>query len=84
MNLIADPQQAFHRGTAAIFSLLTPEQTRQLANLTGDPELVPRLTQLADKADLDEPIQPEPEPDTPVVQARRLAWAELLRCSFGI
>ena len=50
MNLIADPQQAFHRGTAAIFSLLTPEQTRQLANLTGDPELVRRLTELADKA----------------------------------
>ena len=27
---------------------------------------------------------PEPEPNNPAVRARRLAWAELLRRSFGI
>jgi hypothetical protein len=42
--------QAFHRGMAPIFALLTPEQTRRLADLQGDPGLVDRLEELAEKA----------------------------------
>lgn len=42
--------QAFHRGMAPIFALLTPEQTRRLADLQGDPGLVDRLEELAAKA----------------------------------
>ena len=42
--------QAFHRGMAPIFALLTPEQTRRLADLQGDPGLVERLEELAEKA----------------------------------
>jgi hypothetical protein len=50
MNTMSDPQQAFHRGVAPIFALLGPDQTRQLAELTGDPDLERRLELLADKA----------------------------------
>lgn len=42
--------QAFHRGTAPIFALLTADQTRQLAELRGDPALENRLSELAQKA----------------------------------
>ena len=50
MGLLNDSHEAFHRGTAPIFALLTPEQTRQLAQLQGDPALTDRLAALADKA----------------------------------
>jgi hypothetical protein len=33
---------------APIFALLTPEQTRRLADLQGDPGLVDRLEELAE------------------------------------
>ena len=46
--------QAFHRGTAPIFALLTPDQTKRLAELEGDPGLVDRLAELADKANAGE------------------------------
>jgi hypothetical protein len=42
--------QAFHRGTAPIFAVLTPEQTRRLAELQGDPGLASRLAELAENA----------------------------------
>jgi len=42
--------QAFHRGTAPIFSLLTAEQTRRLAELQGDAALADRVAELAQKA----------------------------------
>lgn len=42
--------QAFHRGTAPIFALLTPDQTRRLAEFEGDPDLATRLAELAEKA----------------------------------
>src|ERR1700676_5381161 len=45
-----EPGQAFQRGIAPFFALLTPEQTRQLAQLQGDPTLNDRLAELADKA----------------------------------
>ena len=42
--------QAFHRGTAAIFSILTADQTKRLAELEGDPQLAERVAELAAKA----------------------------------
>lgn len=42
--------QAFHRGTAPIFAMLTPDQTRRLAELDGDPDLASRVAELAEKA----------------------------------
>lgn len=50
MSVANDSYQAFHRGTAPIFALLTPEQTQRLADLQGDPDLEERLAQLAEKA----------------------------------
>jgi len=50
MNTLDDPQQAFHRGVAPIFALLSSDQTRQLAELSGDPALESRIELLADKA----------------------------------
>jgi hypothetical protein len=50
MSAVLESHQAFHRGTAAIFSLLTPEQTRQLAELQADPTLADRVEVLAEKA----------------------------------
>jgi hypothetical protein len=42
--------QAFHRGTAPIFSILTPDQTKRLAELQADPQLAERAAELAAKA----------------------------------
>jgi hypothetical protein len=50
MSIANDSHQAFHRGTAPIFALLTADQTRQLAELQGDPTLADRLAELAAKA----------------------------------
>ena len=50
MSTINDPNQAFHRGTASVFALLTPEQTRQLANLPADQTIADRLAELAQKS----------------------------------
>jgi hypothetical protein len=50
MTLDHDQHQAFHRGTAPVFALLTADQTRQLAELRADPALADRLTVLAEKA----------------------------------
>ncbi len=50
MSLGNEPHQAFHRGTAPIFELLTAEQTRRLADLHADPGLAERLSELASKA----------------------------------
>jgi hypothetical protein len=43
--------QAFHRGTALLFSILTAEQTKRLAELEGDPALADRVAELAQKAE---------------------------------
>lgn len=45
-----ESRQAFHRGTAALFALLTPEQTRKLAELSWDSTLESRVSELAAKA----------------------------------
>jgi hypothetical protein len=50
MSMISEPHQAFHRGTTPIFSLLTVEQIRQIAELQGDPALDERVSVLAEKA----------------------------------
>jgi hypothetical protein len=50
MSIMGDLHDAFHRGTAPIFALLTDDQTRRLAELRGDPELIVRLESLAAKA----------------------------------
>lgn len=50
MSTIGDSQAAFHRGTAPLFALLSAEQTRQLAELQGDPTLSDRLSELAERA----------------------------------
>ena len=50
MSTIQESHQAFHRGTAPIFSLLTAEQIRQLADLQGDAALALRLGELGEKA----------------------------------
>jgi hypothetical protein len=50
MNTLTESHQAFHRGTAAIFSLLTTEQTERLAQLQGDATLVEQVARLAEKA----------------------------------
>jgi hypothetical protein len=50
MSIGDDIHQAFHRGTAPVFALLTPEQMRQLADLHADPALAGRLAELAEKA----------------------------------
>jgi hypothetical protein len=39
--------QAFHRGTAPLFSILTTEQTQRLADLEADPALAERVAELA-------------------------------------
>jgi hypothetical protein len=41
---------AFHRGTAPLFSILTADQTKRLAELQGDPQLAERVAELAVKA----------------------------------
>jgi hypothetical protein len=41
---------AFHRGTAPIFSILTVEQTKRLADLEADAALAERVAELAVKA----------------------------------
>ncbi len=50
MSILPESHEAFHRGTAAIFSLLTDEQTRRLAELQGDSALAEQFTVLAEKA----------------------------------
>ncbi len=50
MSIADNSEQAFHRGTAPIFALLTPDQTRRLASLEADASLANRLTELASKA----------------------------------
>jgi hypothetical protein len=50
MSTTPESHQAFHRGTAAIFSLLTDEQIRRLAELQGDSALVEQVAALAEKA----------------------------------
>jgi hypothetical protein len=50
MGRMDDSHHAFHRGTAPIFALLTPEQTQKLAQLQCDPSAADRVAELAEKS----------------------------------
>lgn len=50
MSTVNELDDPFHRATAPIFALLTPQQTRQLAELQADARLADRISLLADKA----------------------------------
>lgn len=50
MSVTTEPHQAFHRGTAPLFQLLTSDQIRQLAELKADPSLAGRIDELAERA----------------------------------
>jgi hypothetical protein len=50
MSTLHESHQAFHRGTAPIFALLTPEQMEKLAQLQCDSSTVDRLSELAAKS----------------------------------
>ena len=50
MNLNTEPLQAFHRGTAPIFALLSDDQIRRLAQLQADSSVADRVDDLAAKA----------------------------------
>ena len=50
MNITAESQQAFHRGTAPIFAILSTDQVRQMAHLPADSSLADRADELAGKA----------------------------------
>lgn len=50
MSSVNELHEAFHRGTAPIFALLTHEQTGQLAEIEADMKLADRVAGSADKA----------------------------------
>ena len=64
--------QAFHRGTAPFFALLTPEQTQKLADLQCDASTVDRLTELATKANEGELSASEREEYEAYIEANNL------------
>jgi len=59
MTTSTESVQAFHRGTAPIFALLTTDQTRKLAELKADPALVSLMSEYAEKANEGELTQAE-------------------------
>jgi len=59
MSTVFDHRQAFHRGTAPIFSLLSSEQIQQIAALQADAALAVRVEELAEKANEGELTDPE-------------------------
>lgn len=50
MSVVTESHQAFHRGTAPVFELLTGDQLRRLSQLKADPALASRVEELAGKA----------------------------------
>jgi hypothetical protein len=50
MNALAEPGQAFHHGTSPVFSLLTDDQLRSIADIEADASMVERLEYLAERA----------------------------------
>ncbi len=64
--------QAFHRGTAPFFSLLTTEQTKRLAELQGDAALADRVAELSEKANEGLLSQSEREEYEAYVEANNL------------
>lgn len=64
--------QAFHRGTAPLFALLTSDQTKRLAELEGDPGLADRVSELAEKANGGELSQSDREEYEAYIEANNL------------
>jgi hypothetical protein len=64
--------QAFHRGTAPIFSILTVEQTKRLAELEADPALAERVAELAAKANEGELSEGDREEYEAYIEANNL------------
>ena len=64
--------QAFHRGTAFLFALLTPEQTNRLATLEFDPDLSRRVEELAERASEGELTSAEREEYEAYIDANNL------------
>jgi hypothetical protein len=64
--------QAFHRGTAPIFSILTLEQTKRLAELEGDPGLAQRVAELGEKANEGQLSPPDREEYEAYIEANNL------------
>ena len=50
MSPVVQSHQAFHRGTAPLFEVLTSDQLQRLSRLQADPALADRLQELAEKA----------------------------------
>ena len=50
MNMTTQSQQAFHRGTAPIFDILSRDQMQHLSGLHADDSLSDRIDELAGKA----------------------------------
>lgn len=65
-------EQAFHRATTPMFALLTPEQTRQLAELQTDPFLANRIEHLAQRANEGELTDDEREEYEAYIDANNL------------
>ncbi len=50
MNVTTQSQQAFHRGTAPIFDILSKDQMQHLSDLQADDSLSDRIDESASKA----------------------------------
>ena len=72
MNINTDAQQAFHRGTAPIFAILTDEQLRRLSQLQADPSLADRVDELAAKANEGELTSEERDEYEAYIEANNL------------
>lgn len=81
---IATPQQAFHRGTNAVFSIFSGEQLQRLADLPSDPQLALRLTELAEKANEGELTDQERDEYEGYIEANNLLAAIQAEARFRL
>ncbi len=72
MNTTAHSQQAFHRGTAPIFAILSKEQMRYLTQLEADASLADRIDQLASKCNEGDLTTEEQEEYEAYIEANNL------------
>lgn len=80
----ATPQQAFHRGTNAVFSLFSGDQLERLADLPGDPQLASRLTELAEKSNEGELTPEERDEYEGYIEANNLLAAIQAEARFRL
>ena len=72
MNTTTHSQQAFHRGTAPIFAILSEEQMRYLTQLEADASLADRIGQLASKCNEGDLTTEEQEEYEAYIEANNL------------